>query len=225
LQAPKILRYDWLKLCWQKFLYYKIMYKKQLQKITALAFATLLILPAITTSINTHASVNSKMVIAKSGLNFRDQDCKKMGVLKYGAKVTQGTITKNCTINGKVVKMTSITNADNKAGYVAESWLGAVVETKSMTTPVRTANVLKKANFDQNKSYTVNTTSGLWLRDMNGKIMKKVPYKTVLQSFNSCFKGSGVGVPPLVTSKGKTYELNYVCYNGQPMLTAGYLLK
>ena len=158
----------------------------KLFKLTTLSILSLIAIFGLFNNVSTEASTQYT-VNAKSGLNFRNQNCKIIKTLRYGTKVngTSGSIT--CKVNGINYKM--INTAD---GYAAEKFLSAV--TKPTPSP--------------NGTYTVNAPSGLNLRDRNCGRVTTVRNGIKLGRVNNddifdC------------TISGKVYTMYPVIYNGK----------
>ncbi|MEM1312594.1 MAG: hypothetical protein AAGF07_03980 [Patescibacteria group bacterium] len=205
-------------------------------KTTAFLFTLLLSIPLLTSSLGVEASTSTdKRVTARVGLNLRNNNCEIVSVMRYNTRlnmileptgIPEAPASRQCTVKGVAYNMKLVSVlGDSLTGYVAENWLADWDAMSSASTPTTsTSNVLRNPNYDETRSARVNTYSGLWLRDIGGKLVRKVPYGTVLESINTCQGGIG-GSALTANVRGKTYELVYVCYQGQPMSTASYLIK
>jgi hypothetical protein len=157
----------------------------KLFKLTTLSILSLIAIFGLFNNVSTEASTQYT-VTAKSGLNFRNQNCKIIKTLRYGTKVNgiSGTIT--CKVNGINYKM--INTAD---GYAAQNFLSAV------TKPTPT-------------TYTVNATGGLNLRDIGCNKLTTVANGTKLgkkdypKPADCIISGKAYTLVP-VSYNGKTY--------------------
>ena len=103
----------------------------KLFKLTTLSILSLIAIFGLFNNVSTEASTQYT-VNAKSGLNFRNQNCKIIKTLRYGTKVngTSGSIT--CKVNGINYKM--INTAD---GYAAVDVAGGGCEHRPIRPPRR----------------------------------------------------------------------------------------
>lgn len=149
--------------------------------------------------------IQTYLTNAKSGVNFRDQNCNIIETLGYGTLVlkhdTRANIT--CSVNGKNYTMSAV-NYDYQNGYIATSYLTALEQ--------------NNPKFDTGLA-TVNASIGLNIRDSNCKKIGALPNKTQVQVV-----GTDIAATTVCQVDGKNYLMTPVLINGKTAYMANKYL-